>query len=215
MKEFIEHVKKQLASTKTELRLVKATYVVEEEDDDIPENRCGGFYDDTKRELVVATGGKTWCATLAHEYSHYQQWLDGYDFGDYDECMDDLALYTRRKSVTRARAVECVRSIQRVEIDAERRTLDLIRSWGLPVDPRSYLQDVYVDLLWYDMIAHTGQWPDRDEGSISALARCISVPDTLDRIPHYTRYEKLFYVYGVFDPPKKRYVSPNWASEAI
>ena len=41
--------------------------------------RCGGYFDEEERKLVVAKGHKNFKELLVHEYSHMTQWLEGID----------------------------------------------------------------------------------------------------------------------------------------
>ena len=69
VKSFIEHVKGHCRRTgiKCDIRPVKFLVLS-------GNIRCGGYFDDENKKLVVAGGHKDWLGILVHEYAHLTQW---------------------------------------------------------------------------------------------------------------------------------------------
>lgn len=213
-KKFVEYVKAQLSETNTKFQLVDAPYIVDDGEPDIPENRCSGFFDEENRRLVVATKKPEhqWFGILCHEFAHYQQWFEGYDFADYEECQDDFEAYTQGANVTRERVFEAIKVLKRVEHDAERRVIEMAKEWDLPIDCPEYIQAAQAFLTWFDMVAHTRQRPERRIYDCPEICDCFPALDelpSLGELPHFSKYEKLYYVFGFFYPPRKRYEAPG------
>jgi hypothetical protein len=211
---FIDHIRSELSTTNTELKLVDAPYALDDGEEDTVENQYSGWFDDSNRRLVVATKkpDDQWLGVLAHEFGHYHQWKEKFDFGEYDESMEYLIAYTQGADISMHYAFQCVDHILHAELDAERRALAYIDEWDLPIDRDRYISASMAYLLNYYMIAHTRQWPKKRVYQTEGLIQCLEfedLPDCIDSIPNYTQYEKLFYVFGNFDPPRKKYTGPD------
>ena len=218
---FIDHVGQHLKENKVDFRLTEKDYVLADGDADILENRCSGFWDETNWVLAVAIGRSQehWLPILVHEYCHFVQTISGWDFGKYDDCMDALVEYSQglRHDISPQVASAYAEVIKKAEFDAECKALMLIDVWNLPIDRVGYMQSAYAYMMVYPMVAHTRSWSKRRVYNVPGLYKMIPVGSVLkwEDIPDWRLYEQLFYVYGVFDPPPKPYLTPDLTSEVV
>ncbi len=67
--DFIEHVKGHCRRVGIKYEIRPVRYLV------LSGNiRCGGYFDDDNKKLVVAGNHKDWLGILVHEYAHLTQW---------------------------------------------------------------------------------------------------------------------------------------------
>lgn len=128
--------------------------------------RVCGWFSDVRRGLVIAAGNQTWIESLGHEYCHFLQMLDGMFDKKCDRafCVLEAAL-TGDKSITQRRADNAARAVQAIELDAERRTVDLLSRYGIEFDREKYIRGASAYVLSYytmaqerratDLVVHT------------------------------------------------------------
>lgn len=117
--------------------------------------------------LAVAMGKpmEEWLAILVHEGCHMEQWAeqapcwqenlmpDGREAVDWLDAwcggQHELAPEVLRDVVTRAKAVE---------LDCERRSLEVMKQWQLPLCPKEYAQRANAYVHFYDRVAQIRRW---------------------------------------------------------
>jgi hypothetical protein len=172
---FLEHVQKRCADYGVSLVLVPRALT-----------RAGdlGEFDDKKKRLVVCVNDAHWLTTLAHEDAHLGQWIDG-SFGD-DGAYEafDAWLGGRLKPTARG-LLSTVRTIQRCELDAERRALRTIRRFGI-ADAKEYARTANFHVWQYEASRKLGRWIE------SSPARVQTMPDRLMRVADIGRLPEGF-----------------------
>lgn len=153
VREFVKFVKSQCRQHNIKFRLRPTKSVVISK-----AIRCSGYFDENTRELVVAGKNKRWLEILVHEYGHLTQWVDNCkewrDLGNSIEKVDSWLEGKRVKDVKKALALT-----RDLELDNEKRSVKIIKEWGLPIDIKEYTQkaNAYVNL--YNRLAVTRKWP--------------------------------------------------------
>jgi len=149
---FIEFVKNQCFEYGVKCRLKNVTYVK------LSGNiKCSGYFDSEVPELVVAMNRKDWIEILVHEYCHLTQWVE------------QIPLWN--KSATSLGKIDIwlsggeVKSINRhlgvardLELDNEKRSVALIKEWGLKVDVEHYIQKANAYVQFYNYMGITRRW---------------------------------------------------------
>lgn len=137
-----------------------------------------GVFDDKALRLTVCAAREDWLPILAHECAHLNQWAERADvfmacreddWKDYDD-----ALAGSRRLTPRA-LVGVTRRIQRVELDAERRALRMIRAYKLTPDVRAYTRGANYDVWRYEIARRLGRWPEAHDEAVKLM------PDRLMR----------------------------------
>lgn len=137
----------------------------------IPEKRieeCNGYFDQGVPVLKVATGKpeQEWLPIFVHEYCHFIQWQNK-EFKDEDtginwELWDDWSF--GKQEVKREIIVPMLYSIRDVELDCDRKALELIKQYDLPIDQMDYIRRANAYALFYNVVAKkaepngTGWW---------------------------------------------------------
>jgi len=137
-----------------EVRLIPSDRVVG--DDGV---KCAGWFDNEKKELVIATARDDWIETFVHEYCHFEQYLDGMFKG-----FDDSRLWNwlggkielEQEEINRL----CVQS-RELEADCERRAMRKIKQYELPIDTRYYARKGNAYIMVYNAISRYHSVPQK------------------------------------------------------
>ncbi len=161
---FIKHVKKVAKEYGIKVCLYnKENIVLSKATDD----HCSGFFSDTDKKLVVATKKDMdkWVGVLAHEFGHLMQYVEGapawtnlYLEGKDDSCskffnwlFDDLELHPELVDYHTNRLVE-------LEFDAEKRSVEFIKEFDLPIDIPEYIQKANSYIWFYSVVKTQKKW---------------------------------------------------------
>lgn len=130
--------------------------------------RVTGWFSHVKPELVCAIGGQHWIETLVHEYAHMTQWLDSQKTPD--QCPiwsknvemmghdDWVVKWVHGETVEHIDSyIELVRDL---ELDNEKRTVQLITEWGLDtiIDVPHYIKAANAYILWHNWLKTSRTW---------------------------------------------------------
>ena len=103
--------------------------------------RVDGYFSESAREIRVARGCTQWLGTLAHEYAHFRQWVDGdksyLRSGKATQMIDKWFAGKEYAERDLTRAFQVVRTMER---DAERRSVEMITKYNLPVNLDLYIK---------------------------------------------------------------------------
>ena len=94
--------------------------------------RCNGYFSDEGNipELVVARKANNWFITLAHEYSHMQQWKEDIpEWSAYNKYVDWDAILNPK--VPKRKRDKSSLSAYNLELDCEKRTVKFFREAGM------------------------------------------------------------------------------------
>lgn len=125
--------------------------------------RCGGFFSDSPRELAIAINKplKWVIATLVHEDSHFDQWLDSQSIWynetvarNFNSFFDWLSKTKNIKNPT-----ESAKHVISLESDCERRSIKKIKKrWSHVISPEEYAQSANAYMFSYLYMAHSRKW---------------------------------------------------------
>jgi hypothetical protein len=110
----------------------------EEDESDLP--AIGQFETGEKRQLVVASNGayETWLEATVHEYAHFLQWKERMPLWWKDNCWHEWL--AGKKKLSRKASWSHLMGSLRLELDCEKRSLELIRKHSLPINEEQYAQ---------------------------------------------------------------------------
>ena len=142
-----------------------------------PENlECAGYFDDNPLHFATACKGHytNWLSTFAHESCHLDQWLEhsdcwdinipGYDIGPliiFDKWI------TNQLEITEDTKNLIINFLVNLELDCERRTVDKIKKYNLPINLSKYTQMSNAYVWSYRLISETRNW---EHGSVYSLS---------------------------------------------
>lgn len=142
-----------------------------------------GVFDDEKKRITVCVRNTEWLTTLAHELGHLDQWSANSDVWRAamkakvaEDAYEDFDLWLSGRTAFSTREIRgVVRRIQRCELDAERRALRLIRTFGLD-DPKAYARVANFHVWQYEAARRLGIWVEASPALTAAM------PDRLMRV---------------------------------
>lgn len=149
IKKFYKHVIKTCAKNKIK-------FILEPDTGD----NCRGSFNDFDRELKVTLVDEYgWIGVLAHEYSHMQQWVE--------KSPIYTATYRRLNPTTVVdnwlegikygdRTLDkCFMLVKELEFDCEKRAVENIKLWKLPIDIPKYIKGAIAYTYYYDFLRAT------------------------------------------------------------
>lgn len=152
--------------------------------DDVP---VLGFFDDANRVLSVATEDEDWLGTLAHEASHMDQFIDGSEYwnedldGAYEVWMEAME---NPEAVSDEDFKAALNTVILLEADCERRAVEKIKKYNLPVDVEDYCRKANAYLYFHTAMLKYRKWykVEKHPGKMGVTA---TMPSTLQDPEHY------------------------------
>lgn len=129
----------------------------------IMNGRCSGFFSDFSKELAIAINkpSKWILATLAHEESHLDQWLDENSVWYDREASEKFDLFFQwlNGEVELKSPQDCARKAILIELDCEKRTLKKIKKrWSHIISPEDYSMSANAYMFSYLYMAESRNW---------------------------------------------------------
>jgi hypothetical protein len=123
-----------------------------------------GSFSEGKRVLQVCTRNEDWALILAHELAHVRQEQAGAFRLNEDvySLLDNWLAGKQSLSTRKVRHI--VRTIQKIEHEAERGALKLSREYSLCDDTSAYIAGANTYIWKYEVARITGVWPKYPEG---------------------------------------------------
>ncbi len=139
---------------------------------------CSGYFDQEGKRLVIATSRKGWITTLVHEYGHFQQYLEGKYISNKQliQMQKFTSWLNHEIELSEKEALEFCRLTQKMELDCERRALDLISNYNLS-SPQDYIKSANCYIWFYEAARLNRKWECKKE--------FYDVPEILDLSPKY------------------------------
>jgi hypothetical protein len=124
---------------------------------------CGGFFSDSPKELAIAINKplKWVLATLVHEDSHFDQWLNrqsvwynqriSRNFNNFFDWLQNI------KNIKNP--IESAKHVIALESDCERRSIKKIKKrWSHVISPETYAQSANAYMFSYLYMAQSRKW---------------------------------------------------------
>lgn len=118
--------------------------------------KSNGYWSDEDKTLAVAIGKpvKRWIKTLAHEYCHFTQFVEGgWDYED-----TDLWRMCDGKKYNKGKMREALFLAQECEQDCEKRVIKLARRLQLPINLKAYAKHANAYVYFYAAVEKYGKW---------------------------------------------------------
>jgi hypothetical protein len=150
-KAFIEFVKAECKMHGIKCDLRPTTYIRQ------GKIRCSGWFDADNAELVVAKKRSDFLEILAHEYCHLTQWRE--DIPEWEvgiEGISNVDDWLHGRDVDDIE--KYIAAIRDLELDNEKRTVRIIKEWGLSIDPVAYTKRANAYIHFYNWMHYTRKW---------------------------------------------------------
>ena len=122
--------------------------------------KCSGYFDDTtdkKPALVVSMNRPDWLEILVHEYCHLTQWAEGIDL--WEKAGESLAVMEDWLGGKEVKDIDYHLGMARdLELDNEKRSVELMKRWGLDVDLDNYIRKANAYIQFYNYLGKTRRW---------------------------------------------------------
>lgn len=127
------------------------------------ELKSAGYFDGENQKLACSFMGtqKSWLKTLLHESCHLDQWAEKsklweensvYNDIDWDGWIQGLLEYPPEAINA------CLDSTKILEMDCEKRVIEKIKKYNLPVDIKEYSKGANAYVLYYDFVKKYRTW---------------------------------------------------------
>lgn len=154
IEQLISDVANKCVQNKINFRLEYAKHV------DVENIPCSGYFDE--KTLAVATKNNylNWLGILIHESCHLDQFLEGGDIWIPDkDALTIVENWIHGKNVARRRLDKGFKNTIALELDCEKRSVQKIKKYDLPIEINDYIQKAnaylfsymyaYVNKTWY------------------------------------------------------------------
>lgn len=150
---FLNHVKRECKSHGIKLDLRKRSSYLK-----MTGNiKCSGYFDSENKQLVVAIKRVDWIDILVHEYAHLTQFVD--------QCEAWVAGASTTDEIDRWLSGEEIENIERhvvscrnLELDNEKRSVEIVKKFDLPIDVERYTKKANAYVYFYTWMLKTRRW---------------------------------------------------------
>lgn len=149
--------------------------------------KCNGYFDDVSEVIAVATSKpiEQWFPTLVHESCHFDQWRYFTKvWSDYsnnscsDNKLDDIL--TGKLVLSENDNKEYFRISRELELDCERRTINKIKEYNLPIDIKKYAKGAASYVLFYNYVEKYKKWYVMGREPYNTESILKEMPESLD-----------------------------------
>lgn len=176
---------------------------------------CLGYFVALKGEqpqygMAFSRDDMSWLPIAVHEYGHFLQWRHQRDFfesanfyepgqkpTDVYELINDWSI--GKRPLTRPQLVGYTHIARNLELDCERKTVDMIKQWNLPVNVDEYIQKSNAYVLEYHMIPIFGNTHLKSPYKQEAVWRQMPKSFNIDYDVEWHKYVELYWKH-CFDP---------------
>ena len=184
---FIKKVSRETAQKNIRFLLLDVPFI-----EDGSATPCAGYFDHSQRHLVVAAHKplSEWLSILVHEYCHFLQWQERkavwrncqVDSRDSSIILDQYFLGANVAEETLDRAFAATIA---VELDCERRAVELIRTMNLPLDVEKYIQRANAYLYFHHEARLRRSWYNPKRGPSMVESLWSKMPKDFDTLDHF------------------------------
>jgi hypothetical protein len=190
---FIQHVKNECKrlGVKTHIKDVKYVKLSKS-------IRCSGYFDDGENlnvqpVLACSMNSPMGLQILVHEYCHLTQWQDGIKlWNEYNNKGFKVDEWLEGKNIRNIR--KYIQLAIDLELDNERRSVKMIKKWGLSIDIKMYIKQANAYLQFYNWMLQTRKWSKPNNTPYSNKRIIAGMPDSfrMDYTKLPKRLEKLY-----------------------
>lgn len=121
--------------------------------------KCSGYFDSEGKKLACATGWDDWIETLVHEFAHFTQWQENTAIWRICNELNSTTLVDDWLEGTEVNDIKKHIGIVRdMELDNEKRTVELIRKFQLDIDIELYIKRANAYIYFHNWMKETRRW---------------------------------------------------------
>ena len=131
------------------------------------DGRSNGFFNDEDMQMAISIGKPVdkWLNTLIHESCHFDQWVQNCKTWRNmknekpDACTQLFEHWLfNKKKISKEQAIDMACIMRDLELDNERRTIEKIKKYKLPIDIKEYAQKAGSYVMFYNYIGKYKKW---------------------------------------------------------
>lgn len=138
-----------------------------------------GYFDPHYKILKLANIEENF-STFIHEYNHFKQHQENTEIWRLDLKSDLWDWVAGKIEYTPEKLEKRIASCRDVELDCERRTLIMIKKFGLSVDLKEYTKEAASYVYYYNYLAKSRKWFKRTEAPYNNKELLAAMPKNLN-----------------------------------
>ncbi len=128
--------------------------------------KSNGFFNPETNEMAISIGKpvKKWLNTLVHESCHFDQWVQNckewraMNNERTDACTQLFEWLEDERKLSDEKAIKMASIMRDLELDNERRTIEKIKKYNLPIDIKEYAKGAGAYVMFYNYIGKHKKW---------------------------------------------------------
>jgi hypothetical protein len=130
--------------------------------------KIGGYWDGSDSDnltlaCAVGTSIHKWGSVFAHEYCHFVQWKEKSDeWVQYNKYVkgDVYNKIFSNTLVNEQKMIQCLDACKQLELDCEKRTVELFKKHKVPIDLKEYIKGANAYIHFYNHARYYREWYD-------------------------------------------------------
>jgi hypothetical protein len=157
IRKLFDDIKNDCKKYNVRLKLVEEKYIK------LSDNlKVGGYFDagDTKQRpvLACAMGNKFATSILIHESCHLDQWAKKTDIWKKIDGIELIDEWLSGKEIDEKKLNNIFKKVIELELDCEKRSVEKIKRYGIPLDIEKYKQRANAYILFYNYVKKHRKW---------------------------------------------------------
>ena len=142
--------------------------------------KCSGYFDDEGKMLVVAMKSPLALEILVHEFGHLTQYVDNCKpWKNLGNSLDKMTDWLSGKNIRQySRYIDLARNM---ELDNEKRSVQIIKDFGLNIDIESYIRRANSYIYFYNWMKTTRRWSSPTNSPYKNSALLEVMPKTFQK----------------------------------
>lgn len=159
-----ENVQKFLDYVHSQLRKNKFKLILHMDNLKIGKNNVSGYFSEDTKEIVISIKEENWLEILVHEFNHFVQFINNEEkyvlinqgesnfLNELWEWLDgNIELNPKRKNLL-------FKTVLEMELDCERKSVEMIKNFDLPIDIEEYKTIANIYIFYYTYAKNNRCW---------------------------------------------------------
>jgi len=142
--------------------------------------KCSGYFDDEGGMLVVAMKSPLALEILVHEFGHLTQYVDNCKpWRNLGNSLDKMTDWLQGKDIRNTD--KYINAARDMELDNEKRSVQIIKDFGLDIDIDSYIKRANSYVYFYNWMKTTRRWSSPNNSPYKNKALLEVMPKTFQK----------------------------------
>ena len=176
-----ENVQKFIDYVHSLLKKYKVKLILSIDSIKIGKNSVCGYFSESDKEIKIDISEKNWLEVLVHEFCHFLQYIE--DEPTYKTLEQEENILTEfwewveneRELNTNRKRYVC-RKVLEMELNCEKRSIEMIRKFDLPIDINEYIFGAYVYIHYFNFVKKYRTWL-KDDVSLGNITEIKTISE--------------------------------------